>query len=148
MVCDKHIGLELKKTTNLIRRKIDNAMAVHGWEKLTHMQGRVINYLCCHEGQAVFQKDLETEFSIRRSTATAILQTMEKHGLIERKAVLQDARLKQILPTETARRRHGLFVAEIERVEQTVLAGITKKEREMLFALLIKIRRNLGENVK
>ena len=50
----------------------------------------------------IFQKDFEEEFSIRRSTATKILQLMEKNGLIERQKVESDARLKKIVLTNKA----------------------------------------------
>lgn len=140
-----HIGFELRTTANIIRREIDNAMAVHKIEKLTGMQGRVIGYLCRNPQKKIFQKDLENEFSIRRSTATNMLQTMEKHGLIKRVSVEYDARLKQILPTETAIMRHKIFEQEIEKVEASLLNGITEEERETLFKILNKIKSNLGE---
>lgn len=140
-----HIGFELRTTANLIRREIDNATAKRGIEKLTGMQGRVIGYLCHHQDQPVFQRDLEAVFAIRRSTATAMLQTMEKHGLIERRPVAKDARLKQILPTAIALKRHTIFEQEIDRVEQSVLSGITPAERDALLAILQKINTNLGE---
>ncbi len=37
-----------------------------------------------NEGKEIFQKDIEAEFNIRRSTATGILKLMEKNGFINR----------------------------------------------------------------
>lgn len=141
----KHIGFEMRRISNLIKRNIDNAMSGKNFEKLTGMQGRVIGYLCHNQGKDIFQKDIENEFSIRRSTATAMLQTMEKHDLIKRVAVESDARLKRIIPTDQALKRHKVFEAEIERVENGILLGITKDEADTLFKLLDKIKSNLGE---
>ena len=45
----------------------------------------------------IFQKDVETEFSIGRSTVTNILKLMEKKGYIRREAVPQDGRLKRLV---------------------------------------------------
>ena len=143
-----HIGFELRTTANIIRREIDNAMMSHKFEKLTGMQGRVIGYLCRNIKEQIFQKDIENEFSIRRSTATNMLQTMEKHGLIKRHSVSYDARLKQLIPTEKAITRHNVFEQEIEKVENKVLDGITEQERKTLFAILNKIKSNLGEQAK
>ncbi|MBO5231039.1 MAG: MarR family transcriptional regulator [Clostridia bacterium] len=140
-----HIGFELRRAANLIRREIDNAMSGRKIEKLTGMQGRVIGFLCHNLGKEIFQRDIETEFSIRRSTATAMLQTMEKHGLIERQPVEYDARLKRIAPTPVALERHKIFEYEINRVEASVLNGITKDEADTLLKILEKIRNNLGE---
>ena len=141
----KHIGFEMRRISNLIRRNIDNAMSGKNFEKLTGMQGRVIGYLCHNMSKEIFQKDIENELSIRRSTATAMLQTMEKHGLIKRVAVEYDARLKRIIPTESALQRHKVFEAEIERVEADVLSGISAAEADTLFSILEKIKSNLGE---
>lgn len=142
---NRHIGFELRRVSNLIRREIDNAMSSRNIEKLTGMQGKVIGFLCHNEGREIFQRDIESEFSIRRSTATAMLQTMEKNGLIERVAVEYDARLKRIIPTVVALERHKIFEYEISRVEASVLSGITSEESENLLAILDKIKNNLGE---
>lgn len=141
----KHIGFEMRRISNLIKRNIDNAMSGKNFEKLTGMQGRVIGYLCHNINKEIFQKDIENELSIRRSTATTMLQTMEKHGLIKRVSVESDARLKRIIPTEQALKRHKIFEAEIERVEKQVLEGISKNEAETLLTILEKIETNLGE---
>ena len=141
----RHIGFELRQVANIIRREIDNAVSKRNIEKLTGMQGRVIGYLCHNGEKEIFQRDIEAEFSIRRSTATTMLQTMEKHGLIKRAPVEYDARLKRILPTDIAVTRHKIFEEEINRVENQVLNGITKKEAETLLSILNKIKKNLGE---
>ena len=141
----RHIGFELRQVANIIRREIDNAVSKRNIEKLTGMQGRVIGYLCHNGEKEIFQRDIEAEFSLRRSTATTMLQTMEKHGLIKRAPVEYDARLKRILPTDIAVTRHKIFEEEINRVENQVLNGITKKEAETLLSILNKIKNNLGE---
>ena len=141
----RHIGFELRQVANIIRREIDNAVSKRNIEKLTGMLGRVIGYLCHNGEKEIFQRDIEAEFSIRRSTATTMLQTMEKHGLIKRAPVEYDARLKRILPTDIAVTRHKIFEEEINRVENQVLNGITKKEAETLLSILNKIKNNLGE---
>ena len=141
----KHIGFEMRRISNLIKRNIDNAMSGKKFEKLTGMQGRVIGYLYHNMNKEIFQKDIENEFSIRRSTATAMLQTMEKHGHIKRVSVESDARLKRIILTETAKKRHKIFEREIERVENSVLESISPDEADTLFELLDKIKSNLGE---
>lgn len=140
-----HIGFELRKVSNLIRREIDNAISSRNIEKPTGMQARVIGFLCHNNEREIFQRDIENEFSIRRSTATAILQTMEKNGLIKRVPVEYDARLKRIIPTETATEQHKIFECEINRVEQLVLNGITEEESKTLLEILDKIKNNLGE---
>ena len=84
--------------SNLIRRKIDSAEGVGG---LTPAQNGILHFILgrCRE-QDLFQKHVEEEFNLRRSTATELLKLMEKKGLIYREGVSYDARLKKIMPTD------------------------------------------------
>ncbi|WP_252898176.1 MarR family transcriptional regulator [Apilactobacillus ozensis] len=41
-----------------------------------------------------FQKDIEEEFYIQKSTASVLLKRMENHNLITRSASLKDSRKK------------------------------------------------------
>ena len=50
----------------------------------------------------IFQKDLEKEFDLKRSSVSLLLNNMEKSDLIQRVPVAEDARLKKIILTEKA----------------------------------------------
>lgn len=139
------LGFEIRTLSNLCRREMDNAMAGRNVERLTGMQGRVINYLYHNGDRAVFQRDLESFFSIRRSTATAMLQTMEKHGLVVRVPVAGDARLKRLMLTEKGTRQHEIVEEEIERMERRMLRGISESELGSFLETVHKIKANLGE---
>mgnify|MGYP002980682515 CR=1 FL=1 len=66
---------------------------------MTNMQRHVLHYILLQSmSRDIYQKDVEAEFQIRRSTATGILQLLEKNGFILRKAEDRDARLKKIVP--------------------------------------------------
>lgn len=67
---------------------------------LTSMQMSFIDYLSDHPQTEVLQRDLEQEFNIRRSTATLILQRMEKKHLVVRKTSQVDARQRAVFLTE------------------------------------------------
>ena len=49
--------------------------------------GYIISYLCENEDKNIFQRDIEREFDLSRSTVSTILKELEKEGLIERKSV-------------------------------------------------------------
>ena len=91
---------------NLIFRKINQFARANGVEQATPMHGWIIEYLYRHREEQVFQRDIEREFSITRSTVTNILQLMERKGYIQRQSVPQDARLKQLVLTEEGVRFH------------------------------------------
>lgn len=141
----KPIILEIKLLSNLIKRKIDRTNDEGKTEVVTGMQGFVIGYLSHNADTDVFQKDIEMEFEIRRSTATGILQLMEKNKLIERHPVSHDARLKKIVLTKKGAKHHHNFLDSMEKVEKGAEKGLTKEEIETFFRIAHKIKKNLEE---
>lgn len=54
-------------------------------DELTAMQKHVLKFILLETLHSdIYQKDIEEEFQIRKSTATGILQLMEKKGFIYR----------------------------------------------------------------
>ncbi|MCL2320975.1 MAG: MarR family winged helix-turn-helix transcriptional regulator [Oscillospiraceae bacterium] len=107
------------------------------------MQGFIIGYLCSHNDCDVYQRDIEAEFKIRRSTATGILQLMEKNGLIERKLVSCDARLKKLVVTQKAVDMHNIFLVGIDDIESSARRGLSEDEIKKFLITLNKIRKNI-----
>lgn len=135
----------LRRLSNMMRRLADTDMNADSF--MTPMQGRVIGYLKHHPGQEVFQRDLEREFQIRRSTASAILQTMEKNGLLRRESVPQDARLKKLALTERAERFSERFMREMAKAESLITQGVTQEEMDAFFTVTEKFERNLNQYI-
>ena len=107
---DIAIGRIIGILSNQIKRQFDSSASKTG---VTGVQGRVLHYLLGQpREQEIFQKDLEEEFNLRRSSATGILQLMEKNGYIERVPVEYDARLKKIVVLPKG--QDGLTEEELE----------------------------------
>lgn len=134
---------EIKSLANLIKREVDRAISNSDQDNLTGMQGFVIGYLFRYKDIDVFQRDLEAKFLIRRSTATGILNLMEKNGLIERNPVPYDARLKKLTLTPKAIGHHENFLREMNEVEMRAQQGLTRTEIETFLDTLNKIKQNI-----
>ena len=67
-----------------INRRLVAYGAALGIDDVTIMNGWIIGYLYDHQDQDTYQRDIEAEFSIARSTVTGIIQVMEKKGFIKR----------------------------------------------------------------
>ena len=141
---NERIGLTIKRISNLFKREVDRAITDRGIEELTGMQSFVIGYLARNNQRDVFQKDIEKEFSIRRSTATAMLQLLEKNGYITRVVDSDDARLKKIILTEKALERHKIISQEIDKTEERLYRGLSKEEILTFFKVAEKLKENLG----
>jgi len=137
------IGFQIRTLSHLIKRQVDQTVFQGREKPATGMHGWVIGYLYENRDKDVFQRDLQEQFSIRRSTVTGILQLMEKNGLITRTSVEQDARLKKITLTPKAVEMHEQIIKGIQAVENKVSAGLTPEEKKTFIGLCEKIRSNL-----
>lgn len=141
---DRHIGREIRGLSNLIKRRIDSQAAKLGIEDMTGVQGWMLHYL--HKrtpGGQVFQRDIEEEFGIRRSTATVMLQHLERKGLIERLPVAGDARLKSVVLTKKAEEFYHALHQDRDKMEAIMCKDIPPEELAAFFAVADKIRSNL-----
>lgn len=87
-------------------------------------QGRVLHYLLDHPEEEIFQKDIEEEFGLRPSTATALLQGMERKDLLRREPSEKDARYKKLTLTPEAEKHQGAIFAEMSRLAEKLTDGI------------------------
>ncbi len=142
---NKSIGFELRTLHILLKRdfekrkprELDNTSGVHGW---------AMGYFYENRHRDIFQKDFEEHFNIRRSTATKMLQLMEKNGFITRQSVESDARLKKIVMTEKAMDMHKKVLSSLTEREIILEKGITPRELETFYRVCDKIKKNLEEN--
>ena len=136
---ERHVGGEIRVLSNLIKRCMDDGMP----PETTGMQGWIIGFLHRNEDRDMIQRDVEAEFNIRRSTATGILQLMEKNGFLLREPVAYDARLKKLVLTPKALAVHEGVISRIRATEERITKDVTPEELEQFFAITTKFRRNL-----
>lgn len=114
---------------------------------MTTMQQHMLNYILLETlHRDLYQKDIEEEFQIRKSTATGSLQLLEKKGLIRRENDKNDARLKRIVPTRKAEPLRPQLLDLIRRRDQQLLAGIPQEEIDICFKVLYQVLDNLNNS--
>lgn len=96
-----------------------------------------------HTDRDIYQKDLESEFGITRSTASRVLRLMEQKGLVERQSVPQDARLKKLVLTERSRRLVQEMCQTGMTIDTRTLRGFSPDEVQTLYGFLDRMFRNL-----
>ncbi len=137
----KTLSNQFQRYTATIKKRISAKIKT---KKVTESQGRIIHFLYSRKHEEVYQKDIEKEFNIRRSTATVILQLMEKNGLITREVSTVDGRLKRILLTKKAKDTYPIAYAEIVSAEQQAEKGISKKDMEIFIRVAKQISKNIS----
>lgn len=143
MARKKSIGFEFRSLNNLIMRKVENSPVKKQIESITGTNGWIIGFLAENADKEIYQKDLEKQFSITRSTASKVLILMEKKGLIKRCSVPHDARLKKLTLTEKAWEISGQMIEDADRFEKTLTKGFTQEELEALFRYIQRMKNNI-----
>lgn len=143
---EKDIGFAVRKISNLIKRDVEKTRIRLGIDPVKGVNGWAIKYFYDNRDKDIFQKDFETKFSIRRSTASCILKTMEQKGLILRQSVESDARLKKIVLTEKAVEIHHKITEEIHNREKRLRNGISPDDLEVFFKVIDRLCVNMEDN--
>ncbi len=139
----KRIGREVSCLKNLFSRNIENNETIRFVNEITSANAIILRFLAKNQNTDIYQKTIEENFSITKSTTSKILKLMEQNGLINRLGVDNDARLKKIILTEK-----GLAINEsirnvLDDVEKKALDGFNEEEIEMLYSFFDRIKTNL-----
>ena len=124
----RHIGFQVRRLHQtmgrymeyMMRRELEHA----GCSDLTMLHAWILQYIRECGDTPVYQRDIERRFDMKRPTATAMLQLMERNGYIVRRPVPEDARLKRLVLTVRAERFERRKEQGIEEIERRLRAGI------------------------
>lgn len=136
-------GMWINVLSHKLKKRINAALADYG---ITGVQSRVMRYIVngCQQGP-VFQKDVEKAFEMSRSTATGILQLLEKNGVIRRESVPEDARLKSLVPTEKAGQIEARVAACVRENEALMTKGLSPGQLLLFLETMKQMSDNLDE---
>ena len=119
------IPAQVRRVNNLIFRKINQFHRENNVDNVTPMHDWIMSYLYWHKNEPVYQRDIEREFSITRSTVTNILQLMERKGYIEGICF------------------HEKTMLSLHQTDEFVAGLLTEEENAELLRLLNKLRKGL-----
>ena len=138
----KHAGKWINRVSHQLKRQM---LWPDEPGDLTILQKSILYFILFETMQRdLYQKDLEKEFKVRRSTASENLRLLEKKGYLYRECAKEDARLKKIIPTEKAVCLRGQLLKSIERTEERIRQGIPEEDLKVFFRVLKQISANLS----
>lgn len=144
IMIDKSAAQEMFKIVNLFKRHLDKQISTNISKDLTVAQGYVISFLNeLGESKDIFQKDIEHEFQLHRSSVSSMLSNMEKNGLIQRLTVSEDNRLKKIILTEKALQYEKEIDCIMLEARDYICKNISAEEQQITMDTLEKMRENL-----
>lgn len=137
----------LSVTNNLICQYLHNNLFTKKMN-LSPIQIKIIKYLSESKDGYIEQKNIGKIFSIRRSTVSGVLSTMEKNDIIERVSDKNNDKNNFIVFTKSFKKNKEIINEKINEFEMVLEKGMTKEELNMLFNILSKINENLMEERK
>ncbi len=138
---EKDCGAWINLLSHMVKARLDATLQDLD---ITGMQSRVIYYILVHfqEGP-VFQRDIEGAFGLSRSTATGILQQLEKKDIIHRESVASDARLKSLVPTQHAVELNAQVYACFRETDRLLTRGLSGGQVQLFKEMAAQMFRNL-----
>lgn len=141
----KKVGHMIRELNGAFKKKFINCGISAGLDEVTLMHGWIMGYLYHNQDKAIYQKTIESDFCIKRSTVTTILQLMEKKGYIRRTAVEGDARLKRIFLTEQGKEIAVRTKTMIDQMENSVIKGIEDDKLEIFYEVAQRLVANMNQ---
>lgn len=108
-------------------------------------QGKVIHYLFANRGNTVYQKNIERDFGLRAATATELINSLEKMGLVSRVPSRKDGRYKEIVLTKKADALRDDVSADVHALETRMTNGIDNEQLETWVNVTSRMLENLLE---
>lgn len=136
------IGYDLTAVANFFKHSATDIQKKVYPSRLSASNGYILSFLCENEGKDIFQKDIEKEFDIGRSSVSAILNEFEKYNLIERKSVTSDGRLKKVVVTPGAKIINDACKKEINHFFYDLASDLSDDEVKTFVKVLSTMKKN------
>ena len=130
----------ISRLANRQRRLIDKLAKDKAY---SGTEGKLIHYLFESRDKTVYQKNIESVFGLRASTATQIIASLEKSGRVKRVPSSTDGRYKEIVLTEKAERYKEDVYRDMQTLEEQIVCGITPEQLEIWRGVTEKMIGNL-----
>lgn len=137
------IGQSIFAVSNKLRRIIDKE---HQEYSISGGQSRVLNFIFRQSRYGdVFQKNIESFFSIRSSSATELVKKLVEDKLIKRTTSTKDKRMKKLILTD-----EGLSVVKktfniLDKIENEYKLKVKEEDYELFIQLLHLFEETLDE---
>ncbi|MBO0452893.1 MarR family winged helix-turn-helix transcriptional regulator [Candidatus Enterococcus murrayae] len=134
------IGFKIRELSLLIARYMEQT---NEDGHIRGPQGFALGYLVHNRHKEIYQKDLEERLSIRKPTASNLVDRMIKNGFLTTAPSQKDKRLKRLIVTEKAIETTFEIEKQVEAIEKVLKQGISEEELAQFFATIQKLKQNI-----
>ncbi|MGL6103156.1 MarR family winged helix-turn-helix transcriptional regulator [Exiguobacterium acetylicum] len=136
---------EILREIGMIARALDSISNLE-FKELQLSKGQYVYIVRICENPGIIQEQLIDLIKVDRSTATRVLQKLEKNGLIEKRSNLENKKNKNLFATEQGKAIYKLIIREHEYSNEVALSGFKEKEIEAVFRYVQRIRKNIEKD--
>ncbi|MBB1080368.1 winged helix-turn-helix transcriptional regulator [Limosilactobacillus sp. STM2_1] len=130
------IGRLIKLANNKMNQEMNTFAHQYG---LTGTQMSIIDFLTHFPGNSCDQHQIESEFGIKRSTTTVLLQRMAKKNLITRTSSLVDHRQKVVTLATDGKKLAPLVSQYLKEYEAKIKVAFSKHDITVVEQFLTSI---------
>jgi DNA-binding MarR family transcriptional regulator len=136
---EEFIGYNLKRAYVIVQADFRRALGEDGFApRVFSALSLVVQY------PNVTQSGLARMLGIERSGLVAIVDELERRGLLKRTHVPGDRRVQALVPTDKGAKAYAEARAAVRAHEDALLANLSGDEKATLIGLLAKIRAHEG----
>lgn len=128
------LGILINRVAKAWRQTLDRRLRPLG---LTRVQWQAL-LLIARSAGGLTQRDIAEHLDIGAPATVALIDRMERDGLVERVPVPGDRRRNAVRTTPASRRHLARIEAAAGTLRREILGGLTRTEIETLHALLTK----------
>ena len=129
----------LAQFSQMYRTEIDTAM-----ESVGMFRGQAMLLCTLVKRDGMSQTEIAEQLSVQGATITNMLQRMEESGLVVRHRDADDNRLVRVFITKEGKEKESAITQQLSEFEETVLHGISQKDRVTLQQLIWQMIENIS----
>ena len=129
----------LAQFSQMYRTEIDTAM-----ESVGMFRGQALLLCTLVKRDGMSQTEIAEQLSVQGATITNMLQRMEESGLVVRHRDADDNRLVRVFITKEGKEKESAITQQLSEFEETVLHGISQKDRVTLQQLIWQMIENIS----
>ncbi|MBQ1415601.1 MAG: MarR family transcriptional regulator [Lachnospiraceae bacterium] len=137
------LGFKMRRVVDEVERMANQAVAPQG---LTFAQGRIILYICEHEGKCS-QSEIENILDTSHQAVSGILSRMKDKGLLDYAFDGTDRRVKNVYMTPKGEGLYDGLVAVRHEYDRRMEHVLSPEERVKLFELLDRVFEHLHDEI-
>jgi len=136
---------EILREIGMIARALESISNIE-FKEFDLTKGQYLYLVRICENPGIIMEQLIEMIKVDRSTAARAIQKLEMNSFIEKKEDPHNKKIKRLFPTEKGETVYPFIKRENDYSNFVALEGFSKKETEVTFDLLQRIRKNIEKD--